>query len=465
MLRKNPIAVGTLLFAMSVPSLQAQTQKPTVLVPSTKSTHAPALQKRGATVKIKKQPAIKKRVPNKATLPAGIPLRVQIDHRYRMHIGKPIVGHLIDPVYSGDHIVLPANTPIYGTISGLTPVRGSKRGWALANGDFTPLKKSVLHFNSVKLPDGLRLQIDANASERTADLVKLGPPVKKQSRLQKIKSGIHSKLVGFKEGFFAPFRAKNKSEKALQILYGQLPYHPQDIWTGTQFDADLVKPVILPDPKANDLLPLTPPHGHIPPGTIEARLITPLSSKTDKIGKSVDAVLTQPYLSQNHKNVILPTGTNLIGVVTQVKPARMWSRNGTLRFTFRQVKLPQGTMEKVHAQMTAVEGKKGQNVALDREGGAHATADKGKYMDPLVLGYLAGSNAVDTNQNQVDAATISNGFGLPARIISILFVTPAAISGFAYYALGQSLTRRWVLRGHEVVFAKNTRMQLAIADR
>jgi hypothetical protein len=179
----------------------------------------------------------------------------------------------------------------------------------------------------------------------------------------------------------------------------------------------------------------------------------------------VEAILTQPYFSTNHKDVILPTGTQLTGVVTQSKPARVWGRNGTLRFTFRQVKLPAGTMENVHAQMTAVEGKKGQNVTLDSEGGAHANADKGKYINPLVLGYLAGANALDTNQNQVDAATTSNGFGLPARILSILFVSGTAISVFAYYAAGQSVVRRWIMRGHQVVFAKNTRMQLAIADR
>lgn len=400
-----------------------------------------------------------------AILAAGIPLRVQIDHRYRMHKGKPIQGHLIDPVYSADHIVLPANTPIYGSISGLTPVHGSKRVWALLNGDFTPLKQSVLHFDSLQLPDGSRMPIDADASERTADLVKMGTPTKKKSRIGKLKAAIRAKVVDTKNGISDAVHSKHKSEKALQIFYGQLPYHPQDIWTGTQFDADLTQPVTLPDPKASDLMPVTPPNGHIPPGTIDARLVTPLTSKTDQVGAPVEAILTQPYLSQDHKDVILPTGTHLVGVVTQSKPARVWGRNGTLRFTFRQVKLPAGTMEQVHAQMTAVEGKKGQNVTLDSEGGAHANADKGKYMDPLVLGYLAGANAVDTNQNQVDAADTSNGFGLPARILSILFVSGTTISAFAYYAVGQSVTRRWIMRGHEVVFAKNTRMELAIADR
>lgn len=458
----NSVAVGVAYLLISSVSLFSQTR--TILVPSTKSTHAtPAAVSPPPAPH--ETPAIVPNTLHSAVLAAGIPLRVQIDHRYRMHKGKPIEGHLIDPVYSADHIVLPANSVVYGTIAGLTPIHGSTRVWAQLNGDFTPLKKSVLHFTSVKLADGSLVQINADASERTADLVKMGPPVQKKSRIAKMKAAIHAKIVDTKNSISGAFHSKNKSEQALQILYGQLPYHPQDIWTGTQFDADLTQPVTLPDPKAMDLLPVTPPNGHIPPGTIDARLVTPLTSKTNKVGASVEAVLTQPYLSQDHKNVILPTGTHLVGVVTQAKPARVWGRNGTLRFTFREVKLPTGTMQKVHAQMTAVEGKKGQNVSLDSEGGAHANADKGKYFDPLLLGFLAGTNAVDTNQNQIDAARTSNGFGLPARVISMVFVSGAALSGFAYYALGQSVTRRWIMPGHEVVFAKNTRMELAIADR
>ena len=398
-------------------------------------------------------------------LAPGMPLRVQIIHRYRLHNGMQVQGFLIDPVYSIDHVVLPAHTRVYGTVTKLVPVRRSTLVWAKINGDFTPLKKPLIHFNSLLLPDGSRFPIDANANERTADLIKMGPPTKKKSRFRKMTSAIHEKLASFKSGISNAIHSHHKSDRALQMLYGQLPYHPQEIWAGTQFDADLAQPLTLTSSKGVQLLPVTPPHGHIPPGTLDARLNTALSSKTDKVGAPVEAVLTQPYMSADKKHVILPEGTHLMGQVTQAKPARSFSRNGTLRFTFRQVKLPAGTLEKIHAQMTAVEGKKGQNVKLDNEGGAHATSDQGKYVAPLVLGYLAAGNAVDTNQNQFDATTTSNGFGLPARILSILFVSGTTISVFAYYSVGQSVTRRWLLRGHEVEFSKNTRMELSVADR
>jgi hypothetical protein len=399
-------------------------------------------------------------IPKLATLAAGLPLRVQLDHRYRMRKGSPVRGKLLDPVYAGDHVVIPANSILYGRISRLEPLKRNDRTWALLDGDVTPLKDPLLTFDTLQLPSGQRLQLTADATERTAGVVKMGGPAKKQSLFRKLAAQAHAKVQGFKDAF----HSKHKSDKALQMLYGQLPYHPLEIWAGTQFDALLASPLTVPDPKAADKFPIDPPHGHIPTGTLEARLITPLSSRVDKVGTPVEAVLTQPYFDKNHTHVILPTGTQLVGVVTQAKPARGLGRNGTLRFTFRQIQLPQGTMQKIHAQMTAVEGRKGQNITLDSEGGAHANADKGKYLDPLVLGALAG-NSLDADQNFVHAGVSSNGFGLLGNVVALAAVSPEITAGFAYYAVSKSITRRWLLRGHEVEFAKNTRMQLAVADR
>ena len=70
-------------------------------------------------------------------------------------------------------------------------------------------------------------------------------------------------------------------------------------------------------------------------GVIEARLTQDLSSATTKQGETVDAVLTKPLLDDTKKQVILPEGTHLEGVILQAKPARWFARNGKLRFTFR----------------------------------------------------------------------------------------------------------------------------------
>jgi hypothetical protein len=400
------------------------------------------------------------------TLGAGLPLRVQLDRRYRLRVGQPVEGHLIDPVYSVDHIVLPANTPVYGTITALKPAPRSTRAWARLNGDFTPLKQPVLRFGSLQLPDGTRLQISATATERTTKMVEMNSTAKKRpSRVERAKKAIHAKIGAAKKEIASIFHPHGQSDHAIQALYGQLPYHPQNIWPGAQYDADLTQPVTLPDPQANHLLPLTPPAGHLPPGTIEARLTTGISSATSKVGTPVKAVLTRPYLAPDRKHVILPEGTLLLGTVTQAKSARVLGRNGTLRFTFRQIKLSSGALERVHAQMAAVEGQKGQNITVDSEGGAHANADQGKYIAPLMLGALAGDTTLDPPSGQGTALGASNGFGLVARLLSVVYLNPVAIQGFAYYALGQSVTKRWLVRGHNVVFPRDTRMKLDLSDR
>lgn len=428
------------------------------------ATPLPALQRPAAPVD--SLASISHSPPSPTTiLAAGLPLRVEIDRRYRMRIGQAVEGHLIDPVYSVDHVVLPVNTPIYGKISGLMPAPGHARTWELLNGGFTPLKQPVLQFDSIQLPDGARLPISAKASERTASLIKMSTVQKKPSHIERAKQALHDKIESTKNTIKSFMHPQGHSDQARQILYGQLPYHPQDIWPGTQYDADLTQPLALSDPQASHLLPLTPPQGSIPPGTIEARLATPLSSATSKVDAPVEAVLTQPYLAPDKEHVILPEGTQMLGSVTEVKPARMLGRNGTLRFTFRQVKLPSGALERVHAQIAAVEGQKGQNISVDSEGGAHANADKGKIAAPLVLGLMAGDAGVDPPSGQGTGLAQSNGFGLAARILSVVFLNPVAVQGFAYYAVGQSITKRWLVRGHDVVFAPDTRMEMSIADR
>ena len=337
--------------------------------------------------------------------------------------------------------------------------RGQSRTWALLDGDVTPLKQPVLTFTAVVLPGGERLALVADATERTADVVKMSAP-HKESLIGKAKDQIDAKKNSVEGVVTSP----HKSDRALKFVYGQLPYHPQDIWAGTQYDAVLTKPLTVPDPRASIHLPLTPPQGHIPPGTLDARLMTTLSSATDKVGSPVIAVLTQPYLNQSKTDVILPTGTELRGIVTQAKPARKLARNGTLRFTFRQVVLPSGALEKMHGQMTAVEGTSGQNVTVDSEGGAKANSAQGKFLAPILLGAMAG-HSFDGDAGAAESGAYSNGFGIVARVVGFVAVTPAVSAGFAFFSAGKSMTRRWLMPGHNIVFEKNTRMELSIADR
>jgi hypothetical protein len=248
-------------------------------------------------------------------------------------------------------------------------------------------------------------------------------------------------------------------------------------------------------------LPVQPLGDKLPVGTIEARITDALTSATTRQGDIVHAVLTKPLLDPTKKQVILPEGTQLEGSVLQAKPARWWSRNGKLRFTFRQIELPPGfamqttsaqpsneiepqsqpatqtpapkpstpqlLTRPIHGQLTASEAAPGQNISIDEEGGAKATGGKGKYLAPLVLGVMAAAAGDDDEKDgsALRNGVVSNGFGLVIRVVTMASSNRQFAQGFAYYALAKSVYKRWIAKGNEITFPKDTRVEIELSER
>lgn len=118
------------------------------------------------------------------TIPAGVPLRVQVDHRYRVHAGARIEGHLIAPIDHIDHTVLPVNTRISGTILGMWPDPKQSRVRALLDGKFTPPAVAAVRFDSLRLPSGATLPIQTSATQRDATVVTMSTGKKSSLRAQ-----------------------------------------------------------------------------------------------------------------------------------------------------------------------------------------------------------------------------------------------------------------------------------------
>src|ERR1700730_11767846 len=76
-----------------------------------------------------------------------------------------------------------------------------------------------------------------------------------------------------------------------------------------------------------------------PDSVAHVRLLTALDSASGKQGDAVEAVVTAPLFSADHK-LVLPEGTRLTGAVTIAKKARSFHRGGQLRFNFQGVYLP-----------------------------------------------------------------------------------------------------------------------------
>ena len=142
---------------------------------------------------------------------------------------------------------------------------------------------------------------------------------------------IHEQIEQVREMIHNP----HKGDWAKQLLYSQLPYHPQRVWAGSQFDAVLREPLRLPLASASAPIPAADAVD-LTSGTMQARLTAGISSATSKKGDPVSAVLVKPFCNPKG-NLMLPAGTSLNGVVLQARPARSFARNGRLRFSFRSI--------------------------------------------------------------------------------------------------------------------------------
>jgi hypothetical protein len=193
-------------------------------------------------------------------------------------------------------------------------------------------------------------------------------------------------------------------------------------------------------------------------------------------------VLTKPVFDADHK-LILPEGAELDGLVSAAKPARSFGRNGQLRFAIRGVKtlasatgsgLVQANDRKIYGTLTGAEGSAGENLTIDAEGNVKANPDKGRFVAPLLLAVTALSGAGDRDHHHdaggagggVGGPTVaSNGFGLIARVIALADADRNVALGFGAFAFAKSIYFRFLMRGHEVTFARDTQLEVTLSTR
>ena len=393
------------------------------------------------------------------TIPTGVPLRVQIDHRYRVRSGVRIEGHLIAPVDSIDHAVFPVNTHISGVILGMKPDPSQSRFRAMLNGQFTSPAVAAVRFDSLRLPSGVTLPIQTAATHRDATVVTM-----KAGKKSGLRAKARDLLKARKRDALQTLDHPRLGDRLMKLLYAQLPWSPPTIWTGAEYDAELTAPVTVPGPQPAPL-PEAIVHG-TPTGLVEARLITPLNSAVDHRGTPVTAELTQPLLTTNGKQVLFPQGSRITGFVTVARRARWFGRNGQLRFTFRNIEREDAAPAAIHGQIAAAEAAPGAHVKIDDEGTAKSSSGPGKYLAPMALGALAAS-AFDTDAtgNPMHSGLDSNGFGFAARVAVMTSANAVLLHTFAIYAVSQSVFFRWIVRGHEVDFPKDTRVKILLNSR
>ena len=322
---------------------------------------------------------------------AGRPLRIALDSRVRLRgVGQRVTGKLVEPVYAYDRVVIPAGTRVIGHVDKLERVPRGTRLRAILSGDFTPLHRVVLQFDSL-LPAGgtaipirtvvksatERVVVEARSAPRAKDGVVASAREEVADRAKAAVADAKRKIAAIKE--------PGRLQRLKNALVAGLPYHPQYLGAGTVFTAELVEPVPFGAARATEAAA----SGTIPApeSILRARLLTPLDSSGTPKGTSVRAVVTEPVFSADHR-LVLPEGTTLAGEVTFAKPARRYHRNGQLRFLFETVQVTEQAEEAMRASLYSVQVGRGQRVAIDDEGGASITNSKARFVAP-VLGALA----------------------------------------------------------------------------
>jgi hypothetical protein len=464
----NKITAGRVIFlALSMCAgaiwVQAQQGAPASALPpdsNSSLTHRPA---------VTEKPSTPEMVP--LSVPKGTPVQVALDKEVHVErVGQAIHGRVVEPVYVFDKIVLPVGTEVSGQIAKLDSVSGGQRTLDALDADFTPARKVHVEFNELLLATGRRIPIRTVVTPGSGEVIQfvLAADDKKKGLMDTAAEKAKQAKEEAKREWDTAMKQVHepgKMHKLERVAVAQLPIHPQYIDAGTVYFAELQEPLDFGSepltPEIASSLNTPPPSGSV----VHARLLTALNSATAQNGEEVEAILSQPLFDENR--LILPQGSRLKGSVVQVRPARHFSRDGQLRMVFHDLILPDGLEQKVDAILEGIQAGKDQNLRLDSEGGAEATPPKTRLLATTVavgLGAISflGDTFGDTGPRVAGGAGGYKliGIALGASIHSQQF-------GMAMGAYGgcRSIYIHFVARGHEVIFPRNTAMQIGISTR
>ena len=407
-------------------------------------------------------------------LPSGTPIWVKTEHAVPLHVGQPVTVHLVYPIFAENHLVLPVGTEAHGTITGLQPDH-QHRIQSRLRGDFTPFSKPVVQFSELILPDGTRVPLPAGPAVDGAPVMRLTPPPPRKGGF--IRHELDNGIAMAKDRLHV-ITGPDKKDRLKQLLYSQLPYHPQQVQAGTVWAVNTTAPMEL----AENAPPAPPPVASAavqpklksvsaqqpnPPGTwtLEAYLPEAYTSAKAKVGDPIRAVVAQPVMNAAGA-VDVPEGAVLEGEITRARPARRFGRAGVLGFDFRQLTFPGEKAQQVQTDLAGIDADNGNNLALDREGQVKPKPQD-KLVVPAILVLLA--------LRPLDEDHGDNGFGKDAvgsnslGVLGFIVGTAAGYrnlaAGIGFYGSALALWNRWIKRGDETTFRRDTRLVLQTTAR
>jgi hypothetical protein len=372
---------------------------------------------------------------------------------------------------------------VTGQITKIGAISRGKRTIAALDADFTPERKVEVSFNDLALPDQRHFQLQTSVTPGSGQVIRFVTAAESAER-KGVKDAVSEKTKQAKEqakqewdNAMKQLKTPGRMHRLKRYVEAQLPVHAQYIPVGTVYFAELNAPLdfgteLMTSQIASSI------GGPLPPDSVvHARLITPLTSATSQKGEAVEAVISQPLLDGDH-HLILPQGGRLTGTVSQVQPAHRLKKNGRLRIKFQGLIQSDGIQEKVEATLEGVQSGKDANVKLVSEGGAEATTPKIRYLATAVsltfggrlreqwwqrCGQWRGSHSRQhrcsgCRRREWLQAAWDGARSSRARARALGYTMGG-------YGAGMSVYSGFFARGHEVVFPKNTVMEIGVGRR
>lgn len=422
------------------------------------------------------------------TIDAGRPLEIVIDQRITIKaVGQPVEGTVVEPVYAYDRVVVPAGTKVLGHVAALESLSKVARTRAVLSGDLSPLRHTVVQFDTLLYDDGRAVDIKAAVKTEISNLKRTtAPPTEKETDADSSPSTIHraereatnyvkqsvSDAKQKSRDVLAEITQPGRTERAKQAVIDRLPYHPQAISAGTGYHVELLAPLefgrAAPTEAASaDTRPA-------PSSILNARLVTTLDSAKTPKGTPIRAIVSEPVFSADHQ-LILPEGTTLDGEVTFAAAAKRFHRNGQLRFLFERVQVPSGAASPLMASLESAHASGDDHMVLDDEGGAKLENPKTRFIAPA-LALLALRGNLDRHDHldpdgdghvihSDNPAAVSAGgfFGLGILGIPLSHMAPPVGLALSIFGAAKTVYSNILSKGREVQFPADTPIRLQLA--
>jgi hypothetical protein len=382
-----------------------------------------------------------KRERERLVVEPGNDFRAELEKGVRLKsVGQPITAKLLEPVYAGEALAIPAGSTVKGHVSAISTVPMRKRAGRLLDGDFTPPKTAHVTFDQLMLSDGTLVPIHTDSAAALSSVANSRYLPKAQ------RPGVRQKL----KDAAAPLREPNKLQRLGELAVTSLPYHPEYIDQGTVFATALLAPVTV-------LVPVQPDMASQQVSDyLHLHLLTPINSSASMAGTQIEAVVSQPYYRGDHQ-LLYPAGTRITGTVQKASSAGWMKRNGRIVFAFRSVHMPDGTTTDIHSTVGGIQAERSQALDVGKEGEIKATTSTfARFLAPV--SFIGPSRAVADSTLEKTAWSRSGegrkGFGLLGAGAAQASASTAI--GFGYFGAAKRLCEAFITKGSNVELPAHT---------